>query len=123
KMAVQKPTQMQPHYGIAIHGGAGNLTKLNLTPEQEQAYKDKLSQALQEGFAILADGGSSVSAVERAVNILEDSPLFNAGKGSVFTNDGTNEMDAAIMDGSNLKAGAVAGVRTIKNPVSAARKV
>jgi len=114
---------MQAHFGIAIHGGAGNLVKLKLTPAQEKEYTLKLTEALQTGYAILEKGGSSIDAVEAAVKILEDSPLFNAGKGSVFTNDGKNEMDAAIMDGGTLKAGAVAEVRTIKNPISAARKV
>lgn len=108
---------------LAIHGGAGTITRKNMTPEQEQKYRDKLSEALNAGYDTLQKGATSIIGVETAIKILEDSPLFNAGKGSVFTNDGKNEMDAAIMDGSNLKAGSVAGVRTIKNPITAARAV
>jgi len=91
--------------------------------EKESAYRDKLTEALAAGFEILEKGGSSMDAVETTIRIMEDSPLFNAGKGAVFTNAGTNELDASIMDGSTLQAGAVAGVKTIKNPISAARKV
>ncbi len=115
--------QVKSKIAIAVHGGAGNLKKLNLTPEQEKNYNDTLALALQTGYAVLKKGGSSVDAVEAAVKVMENSPLFNAGKGAVFTNEGTNEMDAAIMNGLNKKCGAVAGVRTIKNPVSAARMV
>jgi L-asparaginase / beta-aspartyl-peptidase len=108
---------------LLIHGGAGTILKKNMTPEKEKAYRKKLQEALKRGYDTLQKGGTAKDACEVALRILEDSPLFNAGKGSVFTNDGKNEMDAAMMDGSNLKAGAVAGVRTIKNPVSAARAV
>lgn len=94
-----------------------------MTPELESAYKQKLKDALNAGYSVLKSGGSSLDAVEVAVKVLEDSPLFNAGKGSVFTAEGTNEMDASIMEGKTLKAGSVAGVTTIKNPISAARKV
>ncbi len=114
---------LRQNFAIAIHGGAGNILQRNLSPEQEKAFKDKMSEALKTGYEILDTGGKAVDAVEATIRVLEDSPLFNAGKGSVFTNDGKNEMDAAIMDGKNLKAGAVAGVRTIKNPISAAKKV
>jgi len=114
---------MKNKIAIAIHGGAGDLKSLNLTPEQEQAHLNTLSAALDAGYAILKNGGTSLDAVETAVKMLEDSPLFNAGKGSVFTADGTNEMDAAIMDGKTLKCGAVTCVRTIKNPIAAARMV
>ena len=94
-----------------------------MSSEKESAYRAKLTEALAAGFEILEKGGSSMDAVETTIRIMEDSPLFNAGKGAVFTNAGTNELDASIMDGSNLQAGAVAGVKTIKNPISAARKV
>ncbi len=110
-------------FGLVIHGGAGTITKENMTPEKEMAYTEKLKEALNAGYFILEENGSALDAVEAAIRILEDSPLFNAGKGAVFTHAGTNELDASIMDGSNLKAGAVAGVKTIKNPISAARKV
>ncbi|MFM2207593.1 MAG: hypothetical protein RL213_1568 [Bacteroidota bacterium] len=109
--------------GIAIHGGAGNLVKLNLSAEKQAEFRQKLSEALDSGNAVLQRGGTSLDAVVAAVKILEDSPLFNAGKGSVFTSEGKIEMDAAIMDGRDLRAGAVAGVRTVKNPILAARKV
>ena len=110
-------------FAIAIHGGAGSLKKLNLTPAQEQAYKDTLTLALQAGYAILKNGGTSVDAVVAAIRVLEDCTLFNAGRGSVLTHEGTIEMDAAIMNGHSLKAGAIAGVKTIKNPITAARLV
>ena len=110
-------------YAIVIHGGAGSILKENLSDEKETAYRDKLNEALSAGYKILEEGGSSVDAVETAINIMEDSPLFNAGKGAVFTHAETNEMDASIMEGENLNAGAVAGVSTIKNPISAARLV
>jgi beta-aspartyl-peptidase (threonine type) len=92
-----------------------------MTPEKEKAYHAKLGEALDSGYAILERGGKSIEAVIAAIKVMEDSPLFNAGKGAVFTHDGKNEMDASIMDGSNLMAGAVAGVTTIKNPITAAR--
>ena len=119
----QNTTKMNKNFGIVIHGGAGTILKKNLTPELEKEYTKVLNDALETGYAILEKGGSAVDAVEAAIKIMEDSPLFNAGKGSVFTHDGKNEMDAAIMDGKTLLAGSVAGVRTIKNPVSAAKMV
>ncbi len=111
-------------YALIIHGGAGN----SLTPEyfdqkMQDVYRQKLNEALDEGLKVLRRGGSSVDAVEAVISLMEDSPLFNAGKGSVFTHDTTNEMDAAIMNGKDLNAGAVAGVMDIKNPIRAARKV
>ncbi len=112
-----------PKWAIVIHGGAGTILKKNMSAEAEEAYKEKLSEALGAGSKILEDGGTSLDAVTAAVNVMEDSPLFNAGKGAVFTAEGKNEMDASIMDGSNLMAGAVAGVSTVKNPVLAARAV
>jgi beta-aspartyl-peptidase (threonine type) len=108
---------------IVIHGGAGTILKENMTQEKEAAYRGKLTGALEAGYAILEEGGSSLDAVEAAIRIMEDSPLFNAGRGAVFTNQGRNEMDASIMDGATLNAGAVASVMNIKNPISAARKV
>lgn len=110
-------------FGLVIHGGAGTITKENMTPEKETGYINKLTEALKKGYNILDKGGSSLDAVEATIRIMEDSPLFNAGKGAVFTSAGTNELDASIMDGNTLQAGAVAGVKTVKNPISAARKV
>ncbi|NEU10050.1 isoaspartyl peptidase/L-asparaginase [Flavihumibacter sp. R14] len=110
-------------YVMVIHGGAGTILKSQMTPEKEKAYKAALALALETGFRRIKAGESSINAVEAAVRIMEDSPLFNAGKGAVFTNEGKNELDAAIMDGNTLMAGSVAGVTTIRNPVSAARAV
>ncbi|MEO8033697.1 MAG: isoaspartyl peptidase/L-asparaginase [Acidobacteriota bacterium] len=108
---------------LVMHGGAGKITRASLPPEMEKQYRATLEDALRKGQAILAKGGTSLDAVEASIRILEDSPLFNAGKGAVFTHEGRNELDAAIMDGSNKKAGAVAGVTIIRNPISAARAV
>src|SRR5688572_391424 len=108
---------------LVIHGGAGTITRSNLSPEKEKAYLLKLQEALDSGYAVLESGGKSVDAVIAAIKIMENSPLFNAGKGAVFTHDERNELDAAIMDGSNLMAGAVAGVTTVKNPITAAYAV
>ncbi len=108
---------------IAVHGGAGTLDRAALTAEKESAYKAALSMSVRRGHGVLAAGGSSLDAVEAAVRVLEDSPLFNAGRGSVFTAEGTHEMDAAVMQGSDLRAGAVAGVQHVKNPVTLARLV
>ena len=108
---------------MVIHGGAGTILKKNMSPEMEKSYIQALTAALQTGYDVLKSGKSSVDAVEASIHILEDSPLFNAGKGSVFTHEGKNEMDAAIMDGRTKMAGSVAGVTTIKNPISAARAV
>lgn len=110
-------------YVLVIHGGAGTILRSQLTPEKENKYREGLERALVAGQRILEKGGKALDAVEAVVNVLEDDPLFNAGKGAVFTADGRNELDAAIMDGSNLSAGAVSGVTTIKNPVTAARAV
>jgi beta-aspartyl-peptidase (threonine type) len=108
---------------LVVHGGAGTMKKINMSDEQEKAYKDKIAEAIDIGYAILENGGSALDAVIHTIVILENSPLFNAGKGAVFTHTGENELDASIMDGSNLTAGAVAGVKTIKNPILAARAV
>jgi beta-aspartyl-peptidase (threonine type) len=106
-----------PKWSIAIHGGAGTLTRTAMTPEKEAEYEAALQRALDAGAKVLADGGSAVDAVKAAIILMEDSPLFNAGKGAVFTWDGTNELDASIMDGRDRSAGAVAGVKTVKNPI------
>ncbi|MEX0995414.1 MAG: isoaspartyl peptidase/L-asparaginase [Flavobacteriaceae bacterium] len=111
------------NFSIAIHGGAGTLVKGLMTPEKEKEYKNALENALHLGFSLLEKGGSALDVVEQAVRCLEDSPLFNAGKGSVFTNAGTHEMDAAIMDGTSLQAGAVTLITGIRNPISLARDV
>ncbi len=110
-------------WSLAIHGGAGVLERGDLTPEKEKAYRAGLDAALEAGAKVLKAGGSSLDAVEATVRVLEDNPLFNAGKGAVFTAEGRNELDASIMDGATLKAGAVAGVTRTRNPVSLARKV
>ena len=111
------------NYAIVIHGGAGTVIRENTSKELQKKYEDKLREALEVGHSILESGGSSVDAVEKTIKILEDSELFNAGKGSVLTNEETVEMDASIMIGSDLNAGAVATLKTIKNPISAARAV
>lgn len=108
---------------LAIHGGAGTIPRDKLTPEREAAMRADLERALGEGHAILTGGGTSLDAVTRAIVILEDSPYFNAGKGAVFTHEGVNELDAAIMNGATLAAGSVASVRTAKNPILLARAV
>ena len=112
-----------PRLGFVIHGGAGVIKKGSLTPEQEKEYRVKLEEAVTAGYKALQAGKTSVEAVEVAIRILEDSPLFNAGKGAVFTADGKNELDASIMDGKTLMAGAVAGLHHVKNPISLARAV
>lgn len=108
---------------LAIHGGAGTITRKSMDAKTEAAYRAKLLEALDAGFAVLEQGGPALEAVTASVKILEDSPLFNAGKGSVFTHEGKNEMDAAIMDGATKNAGAVASLTRVKNPVSAAYAV
>ncbi len=110
----------QKKYVLVIHGGAGTITPEMMTPEKEKEYKTKLTEALKAGYQKINDGKTSLEAIESAIIVLEDSPLFNAGKGSVFTHEGINEMDASVMLGQNKKAGAVAGVTTIKNPIKAA---
>jgi beta-aspartyl-peptidase (threonine type) len=108
---------------IAIHGGAGTLSRAHISAEQERAYHAALQQVLLAGQAVLAQGGTAMEAVCEAVRLLEDCPLFNAGHGAVFTAQATHELDAAVMDGATLAAGAVAGVSRIRNPVQAARAV
>lgn len=110
-------------YAIAIHGGAGTILQSTMTAEKEKAYKAALQDAIEAGETILKKGGSSLDAVEFAIISLENNPLFNAGKGAVFTHNGKNEMDASIMYGRDLTAGAIAGVTNIKNPISLSRAV
>jgi beta-aspartyl-peptidase (threonine type) len=114
--------QEQP-FAIAIHGGAGTINKTKMTDEKRLAYETKLKQARDAGYALLAKGESSQAAVIAAIQILEDSPLFNAGKGAVYTFDGEHELDASIMNGKTLNAGAVSGVKTVKSPIALAEKV
>jgi L-asparaginase / beta-aspartyl-peptidase len=110
-------------FAIAIHGGAGTILRSSMTPEKESAYRQALADAIVAGESILKNKGSSLDAVEAAIRCLEDNALFNAGRGSVFTHDGKNEMDASLMNGKTLAAGAVSGVQNVKNPVSLARCV
>lgn len=112
-----------PQFGIVIHGGAGTILKEHMTPEKEKAYQDKLNEVLTLGHEMLAAGRTAVEVVEECIWIMEDSPLFNAGRGAVYTNEGKNELDASIMEGKGMNAGAVAGVSTVKHPISAARAV
>jgi beta-aspartyl-peptidase (threonine type) len=111
------------HWSIVVHGGAGVIARTALGPNGDTAYRASLAQAEAAGARVLERGGSALDAVEAAIQILEDDPLFNAGRGAVFTSEGKNELDAAIMDGSNLKAGAVAGVTRTRHPISLARAV
>lgn len=110
-------------YAIVIHGGAGTILKSNMTDEKEAAYRQAMNAALDAGETILKNGGSSMDAVIATIKLMEDSPLFNAGKGAVFTSAGVNELDASIMDGKTLNAGAVGGVQKVRNPITAARAV
>ncbi len=113
----------QEKYAIVIHGGAGVMSKSAMNEEQQEAYKSKLNEALILGQKLLKEGNTATDVVVRVIEVLENSPLFNAGKGAVFTHDGINELDASIMEGKTLNAGAVAGVRDVKNPIKAAREV
>lgn len=113
----------KPEFAIVIHGGAGTILKKNMTPEREAEYMAKLEEAIMVGYNILKNGGSSLEAVTKTINVMEDSPLFNAGKGAVFTNAETIELDASIMDGKTLNAGAIAGVTNVKNPIDLALAV
>ena len=118
-----KKTEQQnnePSFGIVIHGGAGTILKKNMTPELEKEYRAVLAQAIEVGHAILKEGGSSQEAVEKTIHVMENSPLFNAGKGAVLTAEGYASLDASFMDGKSLNAGAISGVRHIKNPITTA---
>ncbi len=119
----QLQSPQNPRLGFALHGGAGVIRRGSLTPEREKEYRAKLEEAVVAGYKALQSGKNGLDAIEIAVKILEDSPLFNAGKGAVFTADGKNELDAAVMEGRELKAGAVAGLRRVKNPIVLARAV
>ena len=121
-LGAQKTGELHP-FGFVIHGGAGTIERGRMTPERERAYREKLTEALLAGYEVLKKGGGSLDAVVAAITLLEDSPLFNAGKGAVFTNAGTNELDTSIMDGRTLKAGAAAGLKRVKNPILLARLV
>ena len=110
-------------YTLTIHGGAGTILKTDMTPELEKAYTEGLRIAVEAGFAVLEEGGTAVNAVKAATVVLEDNILFNAGRGSVFTKKGVQEMDAAIMDGFDLSAGAVSGVRNVRNPIELAAEI
>ena len=122
-LSEEKIDEMQPTFGIVIHGGAGTILKKNMTDSMEILYKQKLEEAISVGHEILKNGGTAMQAVTKTINIMEDSPLFNAGKGAVFTHEETNELDASVMDGATLNAGAVAGVSQIKNPIDLALAV
>ncbi len=117
------PTPQRPQFMLVVHGGAGTIRKESMTPADDSAYRATLTRAMRAGYDVLRGGGASLDAVIAVITVLEDSPLFNAGKGAVFTNAGTNELDAAVMDGGTLRAGAVAGVKHIKNPIVLARLV
>lgn len=119
----QLQSPQTPRLGFILHGGAGTITKGSMTPEKEKEFRDVLTAAVTAGYKALQEGKSSLDAIEVAIRMMEDSPLFNAGKGAVFTNDGRNELDASIMNGKNLAAGAVAGLRKVKNPITLARAV
>ncbi len=114
---------IEQNYTLAIHGGAGVILPERMSEEKEAAYRAKLLEAMEAGEAILKTGGTSIDATIAAVRVMEDSELFNAGKGAVFTHEGRNEMDACVMDGRTMDAGAVAGVTRIRNPIEAARRV
>lgn len=121
KKSEEKPKEVP--FAIVIHGGAGTIKKEFISPEKEKEITNKLQEALDVGYAVLGKGGKSLDAVQAAINVMENSPLFNAGKGAVFNSNGKNEMDASIMDGKTLNAGAVAGVQNVKNPINVARLV
>ena len=123
KESKNEQSQKVNDFAIIIHGGAGTILKKNMTDEKEAAYKAKLEEAIKVGHTILKNGGTSQEAVIKTIQVMEESPLFNAGKGAVFTNAGTNELDASFMDGKTLNAGAVAGVKDVKSPIDLAVKV
>jgi beta-aspartyl-peptidase (threonine type) len=123
KESKNEQSQKVNDFAIIIHGGAGTILKKNMTDEKEAAYKAKLEEAIKLGHTILKNGGTSQEAVIKTIQVMEESPLFNAGKGAVFTNAGTNELDASFMDGKTLNAGAVAGVKDVKSPIELAEKV
>src|ERR1043165_8176125 len=120
-LCIEATAHNNPRFVLVVHGGAGAMG--GISEANQATYKTGITRALKAGYAVLSEGGTALDAVTAAIKVLEDDPLFNAGKGAVFTYEGRNELDASIMDGSNLKAGAVAGVTTVKNPIMAARAV
>lgn len=120
---IAKARKDKPSFGIVIHGGAGVILKKNMSTKEDEQYRAKLKEAMEAGYKLLAGGSPALDAVQKAVNILEDSPLFNAGRGAVFNSEGKNEMDASIMDGRTLNAGAVSGVSRVRNPIDLARLI
>jgi hypothetical protein len=122
-VALHSQAASSPNFVVVIHGGAGTILRSSMTPEMEKAYIDTLTIALRTGYQILSRGGTSLDAVEAVIRVMENCPLFNAGKGAVFTANGVNELDASIMDGKTLNAGAVAAVEHVRNPISLARLV
>ena len=122
-LGTRRPAIQHPRFFLVVHGGAGTIRRAEMTAAQDSAYRVKLRQAIRAGYDVLRGGGPSLDAVIATITVLEESPLFNAGRGAVFTNAGTNELDAAIMDGASLRAGAVAGVKHIKHPIALARLV
>ena len=120
---IKKESNTSPKFSIVIHGGAGGIKRAYFTETQQKAYKQKLQEALDAGYTILEKNGTALNAIQAAINIMENAPLFNAGKGAVYNSEGNQEMDASIMDGRTLNSGAVAGVNHIKNPILAARMV
>ncbi len=121
--ACATPALAKPKWAIAIHGGAGVIERKDMSPETEAAYRAAMTRAVATGTAVLEKGGTAMDAVEAVIREFEDDPLFNAGRGAVFTAEGTNSLDAAFMDGATLKAGAVAGVSRTRHPISLARAV
>jgi len=121
--APEQKNSASPPIGIVIHGGAGTILRENMTPEIEAAYRETLAEAIRVGYTLLKNGASSQEAIEKTIHVMEDSPLFNAGKGAVLTADETIELDASFMNGATLDAGAISGVKTVKHPISAAIKV
>ena len=119
--AAAQPVGEAPRWSLAIHGGAGVIERTSLTPEQDAAYRAALQKALDAGSTVLEAGGSALDAVQAAIQLMEDDPLFNAGRGAVFTADATHEMDACVMRGHDLACGSIAGVSTVRNPVIAAK--
>jgi len=122
-MAMGSAAAAKPGWALVVHGGSGVIERKDLTPEQDKAYRASIGQAAQAGAAVLAKGGTALAAIEAAIHLLEDDPLFNAGRGAVFTAEGRNELDSSIMDGKTLAAGAVAGVTRTRHPISLARAV
>ena len=122
-MAMANAAAARPKWALVVHGGAGVIERKDLTPDQDKAYRDAMAKVAQTGADVLSHGGSALDAIEATIHLLEDDPLFNAGRGAVFSAEGRNELDASIMDGATLKAGAVAGVTRTRHPISLARAV